>query len=210
MIVHTFEQRTPEWHRARAGVISASNFKVAREKVKTGAPSAAAKKLAAKLAIERICGEPQEDVFETWAMRRGTELESQAISAFEVEFGHSVESIGFCTTDCKKFGASPDGLIGEAEGCEVKCPISGEQIIKVLLEDDPSDYLDQVHGNLWITGRQAWHLIIYTPQLDGVNRSMSVFKIERDEDYIQKLVADLNAFDALIEDYVQQLARKAA
>ena len=78
MILHTAPQGSPEWHAARAGVITASMFKVARGKLKTGKNAGGfkedAKDYAFRLAIERISGKPLDEGFETWQMKRGHEL----------------------------------------------------------------------------------------------------------------------------------------
>lgn len=210
MIIHHHEQRSPAWFAARVGVISASNYKNARDKTAKGAWSAKAKSLAARIAVERISGESQDDTFVNFAMRRGTELEPVAASHFEVHTGLTIFESGFITTDCGRFGASPDGLVGDDSGVEIKCPYGPDQIINVLVNGDVSDYMDQIQGCMWITERSSWHLVVYTPQLDGVNRTLTVQKIERDDDYIKALVDDLKAFDELVQSYIDQLSLQAA
>ena len=117
MILHTAPQGSPEWHAARAGVITASMFATCRQKLKSG-PSkgefaAAAGDYAFRLAVERISGQPLDEGFETWAMRRGHELEPAARLEHELAIGVVVQPAGFVTTDDNLFGASADGLIGE-------------------------------------------------------------------------------------------------
>lgn len=210
MKIHNFEQRSPEWFAARAGVLTASNFKTARERLKNGEFSAAAKKLAAKLAIERIAGEPQGDTFVNYAMRRGTELEPEAIDAYMFAQGVSVTQVGFVTTDCGTYGASPDGFVGDTAGIEVKCPIECERVIDLVINRNHQDYLDQVQGNLWITERETWDLVIYTPQLSGVNRELNITSYTRDDAHIVAMKKDLEEFNGLVNAYVESLSVKAA
>ena len=88
MIVVECEQGSEEWHLARAGVPTASMFKVARSRLKSGKNQGqfteAAKDYAFRLAIERISGKPLDEGFETWQMKRGHELEPAARLAHEI------------------------------------------------------------------------------------------------------------------------------
>jgi hypothetical protein len=65
-----------------------------------------AKNYAFRLAIERISGEPLDEGYQNFAIRRGHELAS----------GLFVERAGFVMTEDGVFGASTDGLIGSDEG----------------------------------------------------------------------------------------------
>ena len=82
MIIVECEQGSPEWHQARAGCITASMFKVARKRLKSGANKGEfteeAKNYAFRLAVERISGTPLDEGFQTWQMKRGHELEPEA------------------------------------------------------------------------------------------------------------------------------------
>ena len=63
-------------------------------------------------------GEPPMEPTE-W-MLRGTELEPEARSFYEFETGATVTEVGFITNDDGTAGCSPDGLIDESVGWEVK------------------------------------------------------------------------------------------
>ena len=209
MIVHGHPQGTPEWHAARAGVITASMFCTARQRLKTGANkgdfAAAAKTYAFGLAIERIGGIPLDEGFETWQMRRGVEMEPAARFAHELALGGLVMPCGFITTDDGRFGASADGLVGEDGGAEYKCLVSPEKLRDVYLTGDISDYLDQVHGGMWVTGRQWWDFCVYCPALEVIGKELLRVRVERDEAYLAAMAADLEAFDALVVQNVAAL-----
>ena len=51
------EQGSEAWHQARRGVITGSNFRIARERLKNGNPSTASLKYATDVARERLGGE---------------------------------------------------------------------------------------------------------------------------------------------------------
>lgn len=210
MIVNTAPQGSEAWHRARAGVLTASMFRTARTRLKNGEWSAVAKDYAIKTAVERISGFPMDEGFETYAMKRGRELEPEARDHLALHLGADIEECGFVLTDCGRFGASADGLIGDRQGVEIKCVISPERIRTTLVDNDVSAYLDQIQGGMAITGREVWHLAIYTPILSGVNKALTVWTVPRDDNYIQSLWDDLNQFEELVADYQRKLEQPLA
>jgi hypothetical protein len=254
-VIHC-DQGSPEWHQARAGVITASMFKVARSRVncltdqqqkfvtaildgKTEAeakilagykarPTAEgveralhglpvgdwsdpAKNYAFRLAVERISGEAlQDDKFENYAMRRGHELEPDARQEHEVQAGVVVERCGFVVTDDGKFGCSTDGLIEKHAISEYKCLVSPDELRKILIGGDLSEFTDQTHGGLWVTGRREFHFGLYCPALRLIGRHFTLHVVQRDDDYIEALERDLLKFDALVCDFEAQLRAGAA
>lgn len=248
------EQGSREWHQARAGVITASMFRVCRERVGgltaqqaiyvaalregksadeaaaaaeykskprvtetvqraiNGLPvgdfSDAAKKYAFRLAVERISGKPLDEGFETWQMRRGHELEPMARARHEEEAGVLVERAGFVTTDDGWFGASADGFIGTDGGAEYKCLVSPDSLMPVLLEDDISDFTDQIQGCMWITGRNWWHYGLFCPALSTIKLDLYWKHVDRSDDYIEPMETELLEFRALVMKYESTLRRR--
>lgn len=198
MITIECAQGSQEWHKARAGAITASNFAEVRKRLKTGPNkgefSSKAKDYAFRLAIERISGEPLDEGFETWAMERGRELEPEARLEHEMQAGVVVQRAGFVLTDDGVFGASADGLIGEDGGSEYKCFVSPERLRMILIDGDTSELVDQVQGCMWITGRRWWHIALYCPALRSIGKALWWRKVIRDDDYIEAMEADLMAF----------------
>ena len=214
MIIVNCDQGSPEWHRARAGVITASMFSTARERLKTGPNkgdfSAKAKDYAFRLAIERISGQPLDEGFETWSMARGHELEPAARMAHELATGLVIEHAGFVLTDDSLFGASADGLINDDGGSEYKCFVSPEKLRNILLEDDWSTLTDQVQGCLWITGRKWWDQCLYCPALEPVGKHFTRLRVERDDNHIEAMETELMQFARLVSQYEGSLRKKAA
>lgn len=209
MIIHNCQQGTNEWKKARCGVITASMFRDARSKLKNGDYSAAAKKYAFRLACERISGELlDEQQFETWAMRRGHELEPEARLAHEKRKGILVEQTGFITTEDRLFGASVDGLINDDGSSEYKCFVSPASLMPILLDDDISDCIDQVQGALWITGRKWADFVLYCPALKNIDRDLTIITVKRDEKFIEELEADMLKFNDLVNQYESKLRNK--
>ena len=173
---------------------------------KVGEFSDAAKNYAFTLAVERISGKPLDDGFETWQMRRGHELEPLARMAHEDVIQDMVRQVGFVSTDDGKFGGSADGFrFSNGNGCEYKCFLSPEKLRAILFDGDISGVADQCQGGLWLTGSKEWELGFYCPALEPVGRQFTLFVLQRDEDYIERLEGDLIEFDGLVCSYVAKL-----
>lgn len=216
MKVITCEQGSTEWHRARAGAITASNFNLVRDRLKSGPNKGGLKKdaldYAFRLAVERISGEPLDEggAFETFAMRRGHELEPEARSLHALRYGLDIDRAGIVLADDARFGASADGLIGGDGGSEYKCFVNPEKIRSIVIDGDIDDYLPQVQGCLWLTGRSWWHFGLYCPALARVGRELTIYPVERDDDYIEALEKDMVAFDRVVEEYCARLSERGA
>lgn len=209
MKISTAEQGSAEWKKARAGVITASMFHAATKRLKTGAKKGEyaeeAHDYAFRLAIERISGEPIDDGFETWAMARGRELEPDARAAHEWHAGITVDQCGFICTDDGCFGASADGLVGDDGGAEYKCLVSASRLRKALLFNDTSEFMYQVQGGMWITGRAWWDFCIYTPFLASIGKELTRWRVKRDDNFIEKMELDLIEFSKLVNKYECEL-----
>lgn len=218
MIIEHHEQGSPEWLQARAGVITASRFSDARARLeraskngKAGDWSGKAHDYAWTLAMERIAGAPLDQTFVTWQMERGTRLEGEARIAYEAR-GELVEEAGIVFTEDRAFGYSTDGFVGEDGMVEIKCPASCTKLGAIWTRPETAEveYIDQINGGLWITGRKWCDLIVYCPWLAPVGKDLFVKRIHRDDDAIEALEADLLAFKELVDQYEQQLRKEAA
>jgi hypothetical protein len=210
MIIVNCEQGSPEWHQERAGAITASNFKLVRERLKSGPDKGDYKKeahdYAFRLAVERLSQAPLNgNQFEPYEMRRGRELEPEARMRHEEQVGELVEQAGIVLTDDRKFGGSADGLIGSKGGSEYKCFLAPEKLRSIVLDADFSDVEDQIQGCMWLTGREWWHFVLYCPPLASVGKDLVIHERERDNEYIEVLEADLLAFDGLVRSYMDKL-----
>lgn len=174
---------------------------------RVGQPSEKALNYAFRCAFERISGEPMDEGFETWQMARGHELEPAARQEHQIQTGLIVERAGFVVTEDYLFGASADGLIGDDGGSEYKCLVSAERLRAVLLADDYSEFVDQVQGCMWITGRKWWHLGFYCPQLSKIDYPLHIVPMKRDDDYIEQMERDLLQFNVLVNSYEARLRK---
>ena len=173
------EQGTPEWLQARLGVPSASSY--SKLVTTTGKSSAQAEAYINQLVAERITGEAT--VFHvTEPMARGVELEPEARFRYEMETGNLVRQVGFLMHDTLQAGASPDGLVGENGGLEIKCPSPATHVEYLRDGNLPSKYIQQVQGCLWISGRDWWDFLSYHPKMEPL-----IVRVFRDEEFIKAL-----------------------
>ncbi len=129
-----------------------------------------------------------------FSMEAGQILEDEAKPWYELEFGEEIQRVGLCLTDDERVGASPDGLIGEDCGIELKCPEAHTHVKYLLGGELPKDYAAQVHGAMFVTGRPAWRFISYRRHFPPL-----VLTVERDET-IQCQIADaIESFLAAFE-----------
>lgn len=203
-------QGSPEWHAARAGVITASNFALARERTAKGNRTARSEAYAFRLALERIGGAPlEEPQFIPWQARRGQLLEPMAARLYELQTGNTITPIGFVTSDCGRFGASPDGFVSDDSGVEFKAFLNADKLADILLTGDISTCIDQVQGGMWLTGRSTWDFGLLCPVLAAIGRTLTMLPIERDQGFIDKLEADLVEFHNYVETIMAELRKGA-
>lgn len=197
MIVLDCEQGSEEWHLAKLGVISASNFGLIL--TSTGKESTQAKGYMNKLIAETLLKARPESFKSEW-MERGNEMEPQACEDYEFITDKPCEKVGFIYKDERKLiGCSPDRLT-EASGLEVKCPAAHTHIEYLLANKVPAKYLPQVQGCMYVTGRDTWDFMSYYPGLKPL-----IVTVSRDEEYLSKLDKALDAFCKQMKEKLDQL-----
>jgi hypothetical protein len=202
------QQGTDEWYTSRAGRVTASNFRDAISvcsrasgRRKAGDMSAAAEEYAATVAIERIFGKPVGEPVKAWVLERGHELEGIARMKYEARDGAYVTEAGICVTDDGIFGYSTDGLVNDDGLIEIKCPVNSAKVLNMWMTGDVSEYIDQMQGGMWITGRKWCDFIMYSPALASVGKDLYVKRIARDEEYIDSMVNQLARFVAKVDEF---------
>lgn len=150
------EQRSPAWVQARLGRLTGSRAGDMLATTKKGEPAAARRDLRIQLALERLTGHPQEDVYVSQEMRRAVALEPRAIAAYEALTGCFVQRSGFLAHATLPVGCSLDGHVGDFAGLlEVKCPKATTHLGYLEAGTVPAEYLPQIVHNLWVSGA-AW------------------------------------------------------
>lgn len=158
------EQGSEEWRMARCGVATASQFNRLVTPAKLQ-PSKSLNGYALELLAEWLLGRPLDDGSSSPWMERGRDMEEEALGWYALDTGTEPDRVGFCATDDGLAGASPDALVGEDGGLEIKCPTAPVHLGYLLSDGAPRDYLHQIQGGLWVTGRQWWDFLSYCPGL---------------------------------------------
>jgi hypothetical protein len=197
MIIHLMEQRTDEWFEARLGLPSASEISVLLVNGKAAHGfGAAAVTYADKLIGERITGEAADVPFDTIAMKRGRDLEAEALALYAQD--QQVEAVG----GIEAMGAwySPDGLVGDDGLVEVKSHKPSVLIPLLLDPGFPAQHIDQCEMGLLLSGREWIDLVAYFPGMPVLHR-----RLLRDSAKLDKLAARLADFNAFIDARMQQV-----
>lgn len=192
---HDIEQGTDEWFRARMGIPTASEY----GKILTpgGKLSEQAEDYAMLKVAEIMTGEYQGIMKPTFYMERGKLMEAEAISAYEFSEGVQVQKVGFVTDDDRRFGCSPDFLVG-ADGCgENKCLMAKEHLKWLLADRVKPEHKPQVMGQLLICERDWCDWNIYHPLLPRHK-----IREYRDDKYIAKLEDALDGFRDIMESII--------
>ncbi len=199
MKLHDVEQGSMEWLMLRAGIPTASELDALvtpKFKVKTG--QGPATYLAAKVA-EAWQGGPLPS-FQGFDMEQGEILESEARAWLEFNGDVEIRKVGFITTDDGRVGCSPDGLLGEDCGLELKCPAAHTHTRYLLDGALPEEYAHQVHGSMFVTGFARWKFVSYRRGFPAL-----VLTIERDEEKIAVIAEALTEFQARFDEAMERM-----
>ena len=179
-------QKTPEWYSARCGMPTASSF----DKIITseGKQSKQRTKYIYQVAGESITGVPEE-TYQSGAMLRGVEMEAEARAYYSLVNDTDIQQVGFCISEDIQCGASPDGLIGERGLIEIKCPNLATHVGYLLEGKLPTDYFQQVHGELFVTDRDWCDFVSYYPGIRPF-----ILRVKRDDVFIEQLSKELKLF----------------
>lgn len=188
MLVHDFEQGSPEWFQARCGIATASEF--SKIITTTGKPSTQREAyLNTKVAELLAGGEVEKWEGNQWT-ERGNELEANAVAYYEFINDAECKPVGFVTDDERTYGASPDRLIGDDGLLEVKCPAPHTHVSYLREGKLPTNYFIQVQGQLLVTERKWCDFISYHPKIKSF-----IVRVDRDEPFIDRLRQSLIDFN---------------
>lgn len=161
-------------------------------------PSDTAKRYAADLAFERINGGPFQEPAKAWVLERGHEMEALARMHYEARTQAFVTESGLCVDDDGVFAYSSDGLVDDDGLIEIKSPIDSIKIMQMWRTGDVSEYVHQIQGGMWLTGRKWLDFIMYAPMLANCGKDLYVKRIMRDDEFIDKMALQLEAFEKMV------------
>lgn len=152
------EQRSPEWFSARIGRVTASNVGAI-----LGHDPWRTRDDVMRQMVREYHG-AESEFKGNIATEYGTRNEEMALLEFQMETGYAVKKVGFITRE-DWAGCSPDGLIDDDCGLEIKCPFGKRKdaapVFKTLAEQP--HYYDQVQFSLWVTDAHDWLFYQWAP-----------------------------------------------
>lgn len=193
------DQGSSEWFAARAGIPTASEFHTVMAIGPKGGKSITRQKYLRQLAGEILTGEPMVN-YVSPDMERGKIMEDEARDLYAFMHGIEPHRVGFIRSGNK--GASPDSLLGDAGGLEIKSAAAHIQIERLLDGNLPSEHKAQVQGSLWVAEREWWDFCSYCPKLP-----LLVVRVFRDENYIKSIVNHVDLFNVELQQTVEYIRR---
>lgn len=193
MIILDVEQGSDEWLAARLGLPTASEMHCLLSDGRVCPPfGQGALTYADKLIYERFTGQLEGSFGGNAATDRGHVIEPIAVQAY-IDSGHAtaMDVIEAGIMLAKGVGASPDRLIGDDGGLEIKSK-DGKGMV-TLLRNGKIDkaHITQMQINMWVSGRSWWDYFVYC---DGL------------PPFYQRFAPDLKLHEKLDERVPQFLA----
>lgn len=199
-----FDQGSQAWLESRMGKVTAS----ALSNVMMAKTAAGYQNYMAQLICERLTGEPVE-TFKSAAMEHGTETEPQARAFYELETGNEVVECGFIPhPTLANSGASPDGLIGDDGGIEIKAPQPAKHIKNLMGGTIDKAYMLQMQWGMACTGREWWDFVSFNPSFPA-HLQLHVQKVKRDQEMIEDITASVTSFLSEMESKLRVLEARA-
>ena len=192
MIIHNMEQWTPEWFEVRKFKMTASNANTISVNWK---------------GLDTYIKEIVSEGLSTWEKEhysnkhteRWNELEEFAREMYELETGNTVSEVWFIEYN-KYVWCSPDWLVWEDWGIEIKCLMDVKHFSHVIWEEKiDKSHMAQIQMCLMITGRKWWDYVLYNPNYE---KSLIIHRVERDEDFIKKIEVGLKYWEEKIIELI--------
>lgn len=185
------KQNSTEWTQARLGIVTASEVDAIITPLwKTRTGEGVETYLYRKLS-EKLLGWSPADLSggSSWAMDQGNVVETIARPWFAFEYNCDVKTPGFIVSDDGLIGCSPDGIVGDDCGLEIKSPQPPTHLKYLIANEVPRDYLPQLHFSMLVTGFPRWKFVSYSRQFPPL-----VIEVKRDEAIQDALRAALAKF----------------
>lgn len=160
---YDIEQGSDAWHALRCGIVTASIMKnfITAKTLKTAA-NEKTRSIIYELAAQRITNyvEPE---YIGYDMMRGHEEEAIARDLYSAKIW-PVKQCGFITREIDGIivGYSPDGLIEDDGGIEVKSRDHKFQVQTIIADAVPDEFMIQLQTGLFTSGRKWIEFISYS------------------------------------------------
>lgn len=204
-VYEELEQGSDAWFDARRGLISASELNLVLTPTLKVANNENTRKHVFELAAQRLSSYT-EPSFVGDAMLRGWTDEVIARDRYSAEIAPVLEVGGMCKDFGKfKLWASPDGLIGDDEGLEVKSRMQKHHLATIEANEVPSEYMLQIQANLLVSGRSVWNYVSYCG-----GWPMWIIRVEPDPIMQAAIIAACDDFEKKIQEVVDKYKERIA
>jgi len=193
------DQQSDEWFDLRIGSVGGSSL----NSVLAKGQGKSRKTLLYKLAGEILAGRKLNG-YQSTAMERGNELEAEARSCYEFLTGNSVEQIALIQADLPRIHHSPDGLIGEDGGLEIKVMEPHVYVELIDTEKINLAYIRQCQHFLWVSERQWIDFAAYCPEIES--RPMWIQRQTPDPKIFEMINTELPVFLSELEAMVKKVS----
>jgi hypothetical protein len=198
------EQNSAEWIWVRTGRITASRMCDLMATLKRGGEAASRRDYRAELIAERLTGKT-EDRYLSKEMQFGIEQEPFARTAYEIRTENMVDQAGFIFHPRLDFsGASPDGLIGQDGGLELKCPKTTTHLAYMTAGTVPEEHQYQMLWNMACADREWWDFASFDPRLPEKLR-LFIVRMPRDEARIDEIEREVLKLNSEVQNICTQL-----
>lgn len=186
------QQGSVTWMQIKLGVISASNASKAVAKLDSETRATYMAELVAQIATGIF---PEVNAP---AMEWGHFNEDAARSSYEFSRDVTITQLPFVFKDGSyREGCSPDGIVDDFKGVEIKCPFNSVQYIKFLCEEKiKSEWQWQYQYIMRVMEADSWDFCQYDPRMK--KQPLKILTVKRDEEYQKK-------FDDLIPGFISDM-----
>lgn len=197
------EQGSEGWKALRLGVITASRAHCVIATGRGGKGWGEKKKGYLMELVAEVCTGQSPEVFGK-PLEWGNNHEDEARSLFEFTTGKQVSTVPIIFKDeGMRTAASPDGLVDDGNGLEIKCPFTTPVYLDFRVNGEiKPEYIAQCQFSMWVTGRQGWHFANYDPRMK--REAIHHVTLDRDEEMMRQfdehIPEFITAMDSVLTD----------
>lgn len=193
------QQGSEAWFNAKLGVISASEASNVVAKI----TSATRHTYMCEL-IAQICTGYHHE-FGGKALDWGKEHEDAMLAYYEFQTGIKITKVPFIfKDDSYREGCSPDALVTDKKGCEIKCPYNSKNFVEFMLDEScKPEWKWQNQFTMRVTGAEQWDFGFFDPRMK--KSPMKIVTIDRDEKMQATLSDAVPQFIDDMDKYLKQI-----
>jgi putative phage-type endonuclease len=196
--IDTAPQGSEAWHALRLGSVGGCSI----DAVLAKGQGKTRKSLMYRLAGEILAGVKTES-YTNANMERGHQFEDEARQYYSFVTGHEVEQVSLIKADIPGVHVSPDGLVGDDGGVEIKVHLPHVYVELIDTGVIPTGYVRQCQHFLYVSRRKWIDFIGYSPEITA--RPMWIKRIEPDPKVQDMIAVELPLFLAELAERVERI-----